>query len=599
MSQEERSAIATALLLVHALGLVGWLVLARRWVRRFPASRMDFGVAALLALAIAATSRWGVDAPSIPTRWVTAMQEGRAERSILHLYGLGTHAGHNWYGIVSRMQASPVMNAYDVVHMNLSLAALNTVLLAVALRAIVAHRLVAALLTLAWAVSANRVNAACSELPSELLTTYFLMALLPVATFESEAAPRRGATAFVAIANVACWAFLAALTREETLAIGGPAVLAMLFRTATREDVIARKASAFAGWLSARWWAPLLALWVASVLADQLADLVRLHPSSRVRWALQSFQLWRPTRTALPSVLADFLPIPVVVAMVLGLLLALRRPLRTALLPLTVFAVWAVYQKASHDAPYERFRYVSMLTAPLTVLAALGARDAEAWLAARPAWRRPAAWALAVAGVLSVVPGAPGHSVLARHTAVAGEREQGLLLARNKQFAVRHLLEATANHPDCAFVARVSSQPQSTETPPLDRWIFFGYPLARPIVVPARERTIREAIDEAVGEGTCVLYYRSLDCNLLRARGECDADVADAVALERRALVSRPYSDSMEYGELTPVVETGLFRMLVGSQRRPRRPDADAVIGGELRRAAITASTPTPTAARR
>ena len=208
---------------------------------------MDFGVAGLLALAIALTSRWGVDASSIPTRWVTAMQEGRAERSILHLYGLGTHAGHNWYGIVSRMQASPAMNAYDVVHMNLSLAALNTVLLAVALRAIVAHRLVAALLTLAWAVSANRVNAACSELPSELLTTYFLLALLPVATFESEAAPRRGVTAFVAIANVACWAFLAALTREETLAIGGPAVLAMLFRTATREDVIARKVAAFAG----------------------------------------------------------------------------------------------------------------------------------------------------------------------------------------------------------------------------------------------------------------------------------------------------------------------------------------------------------------
>lgn len=572
MSHLDPRALAPALVALHLLGFVGWLALLRRWIRRFPASRVEFGLAAFLVLAIVAAYLWSVDAASIPTHWVTPMQEGRTERSVLHLYGLGTHAGLNWYSIVPQLSASPAMDAYDVVRMNLGLAALNTVLLAVALRAIVAHRLVAALLALAWAGSANRINVACSELPSELLTTYFLMALVPMAVFEFEPAPRRSVTALLSIANVACWAFLAALTREETLAIGGPAVLAMVLRTAAREEAIERHTAALGRWLRARWWVPLLALFVAAKVADLLADSVRSHPSARLRWALQSFQLWWPSRTVLPAVLADFLPIPIVVATVAGLLLALRRPLRTALLPLTVFALWAVYQKASHDAPYERFRYVSMLTAPLIVLAALAVRDVEALLEVRPAWRRPAAWAFAIAGVLSVVPGGPGQSVFARHVAVAGEREQGTLLARNKQIAVRYLLDATADHPDCAFVARVSSRPESAETPPLDRWIFFGYPLSRPITIPTEGRTIRAAITEALGEGACVLYYRSIDCNLLRAHGECEVDLAGAVALERHSLVSRPYSDTMEYGALPPTVEIGLFRLPVDPRQRAQAP---------------------------
>ena len=575
MSHLDLRSLAPGLLVIHLFGFVGWLALVRRWSRRFPGSRVEFGLASLLVLAIVVAYFGGVGATSIPTHWVTPMQEGRSERSVLNLYGLGTHAGLNWESAVSQLSANSAMAAYDVVRMNLGLAALNTVLLAVALRAIVAHRLVAALLALAWAGSANRINVACSELPSELLTTYFLMALVPTAVFESEPAPRRSVTAFLSIANVACWALLAALTREETLAIGGPAVLAMLLRTAARENAIERHAAALGRWMRTRWWVPLLALFVAAKGSDLLAESVRFHPSARVRWALQSFQLWWPTRTALPAVLADFLPIPIVVAMVAGLLLSLRRPLRTALLPVTVFAVWAVYQKASHDAPYERFRYVSMLTAPLIILAALAARDAEALLVTRPAWRRPAAWAFAVAGVLCVVPGFPGQSVLARHTVVAGERERELLLARNKQVAVRYLLDAVANHPDCAFVARVSSRPESAETPPLDRWIFFGYPLSRPIPIPSQGRTIRAGIDEALGEGACVLYYRSVDCNLLRAKGECEADVAGAVALERHALVSRRYSDALEYGALPPVVEIGLFRLPVEPQQRAAlRPGA-------------------------
>lgn len=553
--------LAWPTLMSHAVALASWLALVLHWLRRSPSSRRDFGVAALLAVVIAAVFAWAVDPAAIPTRWITALHEGRAERTIRHLYGISTHAESNWYGVVSWLRSDPAMGARDLVRLNLGLGALNTVLLAVALRAMLASRLLAALLTLCWAASANHVNAMCSELPSELLSTYFLLALLPVAVFEAEPAPRRGNAALLAIANVACWASLAALTRPETLAIGVPAVLAMLLRAVVRDELVDRLATTLKGYARAYWWASLSLLYLVAITTRTLADYAHQSQSTRVRWALESFQFWWPTRIALPVVLADFQPLPVVAVTIVGLLLALRRPLRTTLLPVSIVAVWAVYQAASHDAPYERFRYVSMLAAPLIVLAGFGVRELEAVLSRWPAWRRPVAWGLVALSVISVLPGIPGRSAFALRAAVAGQSERGLLLERNKQVAVRYLLDATASQPDCVFVARVSSRPESRSTPPLDRWVFFGWPLVHPISVPAQGQTLTSAIRYTVREGTCVLYYRSMDCNLLRAHGECEADLLEARALDRRSIRSRPYSDQTEYGRLSSVVEFGLFQL--------------------------------------
>ena len=545
----------------HVVALAGWLVLAWRWLRRNPACRVEFVIACMLVVLIAAGFVWGVPPSSIPYRWITPLQEGQSARNILELYAQSTHAGSGWGAVLELVRAGQQATIRDVVRMNLSLAAINAVLLAVVLRQVVTRWFVAGALVLCWAASANGLSAMLSELPSELLTTYFLLALLPAAVFEGEESPRRGPWALFAVANVACWAALAATIRVESLSIGGVAVLSMLLRAACGDAVLHNRSANVLRWVDSHIWYFVAAVCVAYAGTEALAKLARFTRDPRVAWVLKSPQYWWPMNCSLPWVWADFAPIPLVVAAVVGVASAVRRPLRTAMLPITLVALWAVYHAASHGAPYERFRYISMLTAPLVVLAAMGIRDVEAFVRARPGWRSRCVWGLAALVGISAIPGVPGQSAFALRADVAGERERSILLARNEQNEVRYLIEATEAHPRCVFVARVSSAAERRDLPPLDSWIFFGAPLRSPLIASARGRTLLEVTHQTVPDGPCVLYYRSFDCSFLRAHGECDADVGDARAIERRSFQSRPYADSVEYGELGSVVETGLFSM--------------------------------------
>ncbi len=130
------------------------------------------------------------------------------------------------------------------------------------------------------------------------------------------------------------------------------------------------------------------------------------------------------------------------------------------------------------------------------------------------------------------------------------------------------MLDATERYPRCVFVARTSSESTGDGQFSLDYWVFFGQPLAHPLVIPSEGLSLGPAVDRFVPDGSCVIYYRSRDCNLVHARGVCDSDHRDLPPIDRQQFPSQPYSDPGEYGRLSPVMRIGLFRVVSGADQR-------------------------------
>ena len=552
---------------LHLFAIVGWLALFVLWLRHHPSAR-PLALGAALVVGLTLVGFHAIDPAAIPSRWISALHEGGSGRNILQLYARTTHAGPNFRAVVSVFSADSSPSIRDIVRMNLWLASLNVVLLAFVLRQATGRRLSAALLAVAWVANPNSINAMFSELPSELLTTYFLLSVLPVAVFESLGSPRRGPWAALCIANVACWGALAGLTRIEWLVIGLPTLGTMVLRAAVPDASIEAWLRTLVQRAIARPLAAALAVWAALSVVEVLPWMGKLVQKSQASWVFGSVESWWPNHSALPSVLVGFLPLVITLLILAGCLVAFRHPLRLGMQPFAICVLWGIYQSASHGVSYERFRYISMLTAPIFVMAAFGWRDLAAYLESRPSAQRRVAWGLAAVTLLSVVPGVPGRFAFVLRPQVSREPEPGIILARNQQRSLRYVLDATERYPRCVFVARISGESTGDGQPSLDHWIFFGQPVARPLVVPSQGLSLGLAVDRFVPDGACVIYYRSRDCNLVRARGVCDPDHRDLPPIDRQQFPSQPYSDPGEYGRLSPVMRIGLFRVDSGADQR-------------------------------
>ena len=147
------------------------------------------------------------------------------------------------------------------------------------------------------------------------------------------------------------------------------------------------------------------------------------------------------------------------------------------------------------------------------------------------------------------------------------------MLDRNLQRSVRYVVGLAGRYPDCTFIARVSSAPHDRSRSPLDQWVFFGASRARPLTVPTGDDTVTTAVEREAPHASCLLYYRSMDCNLREAGGRCEEDQRGMRPVERLDLESRPYSDPEEYGQLRARISLGVWEFRPGRHAAmPREP---------------------------
>lgn len=192
----------------------------------------------------------------------------------------------------------------------------------------------------------------------------------------------------------------------------------------------------------------------------------------------------------------------------LGLIVATSRPVM-ALPAVALVGLGRVLWLASHDgeAPYEAWRYLLVVWAPVLTFALLGAA-----VALRGVARWPSA----------VVPVALGGLVAA---ALIGRPEP---IRTSQQEAARLVLAAVDAHPECTFLTRVvdGSQgppPEDGHRPEAYRWAWarFGRGVDGLAVAPDLAELERRARgpDGAPAPKGCELVYVGLDCHLVGATG--------------------------------------------------------------------------------
>ena len=74
---------------------------------------------------------------------------------------------------------------------------------------------------------------------------------------------------------------------------------------------------------------------------------------------------------------------------------------------------------------------------------------------------------------------------------------------------------------------------------------------------------LEQLATELAPEVSCVLFYRSLDCDLVGLDG-CRAETDGRTPLEERVLENLPYSEIYEYGAHRPEIRLGVYPSFCG-----------------------------------
>jgi len=70
--------------------------------------------------------------------------------------------------------------------------------------------------------------------------------------------------------------------------------------------------------------------------------------------------------------------------------------------------------------------------------------------------------------------------------------------------------------------------------------------------------SLEQVAEQAAPGAPCVLYYESLDCNLLHADG-CQTELQGRMPLEEHRLENLPYNDITEYGAHRAEIRLGVY----------------------------------------
>ncbi len=558
----------TVWLVANGVALVLLGVVLAAWARVQPRVR-PYALAAALAVILVAVGLFVLSSRAqVPTGWITVLMEGRSIRNVLQLYGLGTRAGDGFYHLVDWLSGHDVTTLRAVVHLNLCLAAINTTAFFFIATYVLRSWWASLLFALAYAFNLHTVHAAFSETPAMAWTTYFWLGCIAAAVVDDDASNplwlRR-----LALLWLALLVWLAAQLRAELLVLGVPAVAVGMAKTLGWEsrlrDMVRRTLQLVSSIVTAR-----LSVFLFVSLALASLELWPLG-TDIVGWAVAGLRPLNFSFLNMPWMLGISLPLPgtpcvflpfgLIVLFVLGMVYGLRRWVPFCLLPISVVILLKVYAAASHGVFFERLRYLTFVAPVALFLALFGFRElcdwAQRW--AWPSWwKRVSVLLLVVSCTVWQAPG-PGE-IFRRAQQLPGLTRAHFLLGWNQQTEVRYLLDLVDRYPSCVFLAKTVESTWAGDERRGYLWTAFGRSLPRYREAPAVGGSLERVAAELAAEAPCVLFYRSLDCDLVGTDG-CRAETEGRVALEEQVLENLPYSDIREYGAHRPEIHLGVYRV--------------------------------------
>lgn len=546
----------TQWLIANGAALVLLVVVLGGWARvqsRLRRQALPGAICLSLAVALLALFFRGVH---VPTGWVTVFMEGRSIRNVQQLYGQGSHFGAGFHSLAEWLTGHDVTTLQVVVRTNVCVALVNGIIFYLLASYVLQSWGVSLLFLLGYVCNLNTLHAAFSEAPAMLWATHFWLGCIAAGVIDDEAhAPlwlRR-----LALLWLALLVWLAGQLRSELLVLGVPALVAGVVRAWGWEAVVRRAGRATANVL----WAVVAGrLSVFLGFAVGLAVLEFLPwPTDIVGWAIAGLRPLNLSFLSMYWTLSAFLALGFIVLSGLGVIHGLRRSLAFLLLPVSFLVLLKVYASASHGVLFERLRYLAFLTPVVFFFALFGFRELSEW-AQRWAWprwwRRPAVLLLVM--TITFWQAAGQKEIYRRRQQLAGVETPGALLSWNQQTEVRYLLDLVARHPACAFIARTVQTAWVADQRTGYQWVVFGGAVQRYRDMPDAGERLEQVAERLAPGAACVLYYRSLDCDLVGSDG-CRGETQGRVPLEERVLANLPYSDISEYGAHRAEIRLGVY----------------------------------------
>jgi hypothetical protein len=525
------------------------------WARRRPRVRRQ-ALPGAVCVALAALLLLLFFKPGqVPTGWITVFMEGRSIRNIQQLYGQGSHFGAGFSLLGEWLTGHDVTTFRAVVHANLCLAAVNTIIFYFLASYVLHSWWVSLLFVLGYTCNLNTLHAGVSETPVMLWTTHFFLGCIAAAVIDDESAAlwlRRLAVLWLA---VLVW--LAGQLRSELLVLGVPAVGAGVLRAWGWEPAVRRVARRAANLLNELVAGPLSVFLVAAVGLALLEFLP--WPTDIVGWAIAGLRPLNLSFLSMFWTLGVFLAFGFVALSALGVIHALRRWLAFLLLPVSFVILLKVYASASHGALFERLRYLAFLTPVVFFFSLFGFRELAEWAqrwAWPPWWKRVAVLLLVMTFTAWQAPGP--REIFRRRQQLPGVVTPGALLAWNQQTEVRYLLDLVTRYPDCVFLAKTVQTAWVADQRTGYQWTAFGAPVRQYREIPDRGESVEQVAEQLAPGSSCVLFYRSLDCDLVGLDG-CEAETRGREPLEERVLENLPYSDISEYGAHRAEIRLGVY----------------------------------------
>jgi hypothetical protein len=495
----------------------------------------------------------------IATGWITVLQEGRSARNVRQLYGLAAHAGPGFGHLVDRVSGHGPTTLPALVRMHVCLAVVNAIVLGFLARRVLRSWWGSLAFVAAYTCNLNTINAAFSETPAMVWTTHVWLACIAAAIVSDRDASRR--LRWLALASLALLTVLAAWIRTEALVIGLPALAIGLAHVVGAEEGAQRMVGAAGQQLRTILTGPLS---VFLLVSGGLLALEYVPMPDDWRYAIVSIRPLNFSFLTWLQAITLFYPFAIVVLSVLGMIHAVRQWFAFFLLPISVLLLLNFYASVSHGPFLDKFRYLTFVTPFVLLLALFGFRELSMW-AARLSW--PAWWKrMAVLLLIATVPAWNPwqREFFERRQQLPGVSTPEAFLARNEQTEVRYLLDLVARYPRCVFLAKTPRAESATAPTTGYRWLAFGAPVR--MLAEKEDASGADRMDRMVAElapdAPCVLFYRSLDCDLVGFDG-CDAETKGRTPLEQRVLENLPYSEIYEYGAHRAEIRLAVYPVAV------------------------------------
>lgn len=551
-----------------ALGLLG--VVLAGWARAQPRLRAPL-VAGAVCLGLGFAVVLLVFGPAqLDLGWITVLQEGRSIRNVRQLYGGTTHVGSGFQALTLWLAEPGVETLRAVVHFNVCLAGVNTLLLFLLATVVLGSWWGGFAFALGYACNLNTLHAAFSETPAMLWSTYFWLGCIAGGVIADEAHASRGLRLMALLALVLL-AGLAAMVRVEWLILGAPAVFLGAVQVCGGEPAVRALVSDVGRFVGAILAGPAWIFLLPVVVLFVLQGLPVWGPGAYVVEGIAPLNM---AFLFLPLKLGMFLPVGFIILFGLGMIYTTRHWVAFCLLPITLLTLFKSYSAAA-QGNFEHFRYMSFVLPGVFFVALFGFRELSEWAQRRawPRWWRRVALLLIVLSMTAWQPGGP-RELFGRRQQLPGIVDAVPLLALNQQTEVRYVLDLVRRYPDCVFlikapVAESVGVPQGGV-----RWAAFGAPL--PFLREMRDIGVEldEVVRALAPDAACVYFYRSLDCSLLDFEG-CSGETVGRVAIEERVLENLPFSDISSYGGHRAEIRLGVYPVTEGRGRAGAPPRAD------------------------